>query len=341
VPGIDPQRLAELVADIGTTLAEPVSISGGARVFMTASAGYALAPRDGSESDDLTRRVELALERAKSVGDGAAVGFLPEMDLELARRRALEGALRTAVGQKAIDVAYQPIMEASGRRVVGVEALARWTDPHLGQVPPDVFVPLAEEMGLIGQIGELVLKRALADARAWPGITVAVNVSGAQIHHGDVATVVRDALDHLRFPPERLEIEVTESVLLTDERRADEQIKELQRLNAKVALDDFGSGYSSLMYLRKFGFDKLKIDRSFVVEIGKSHDNTVILASIIRLGLDLGMLITAEGIETEEQRAWLEAHGCHQLQGYLFSRPLPAAELAAFLAAHQQAAAAG
>jgi EAL domain-containing protein (putative c-di-GMP-specific phosphodiesterase class I) len=168
-----------------------------------------------------------------------------------------------------------------------------------------------------------------------------VNVSGAQIHHGDVATVVQDALVQLHFPPERLEIEVTESVLLSDERRADEQIKELQQLNAKVALDDFGSGYSSLMYLRKFGFDKLKIDRGFVVEIGKSHDNTVILASIIRLGLDLGMLITAEGIETEEQRAWLEAHGCHQLQGYLFSRPLPAAELAAFLAAHQKAAAAG
>ena len=222
-------------------------------------------------------------------------------------------------------------------RVLGVEALARWTDPDLGAVPPDVFVPLAEELGLIAPMGEIVLRRALTDALAWPEITVAVNVSGAQIHHGDVVAVVRDALAAIRFPPERLEIEVTESVLLTDERRADDQIKGLQSLNVKVALDDFGSGYSSLVYLRKFGFDKLKIDRSFIDEIGKSHDNTVILASIIRLGLDLGMLVTSEGIETEQQRAWLADSGCHQLQGYLFSRPLTAAQLGALLAAHRPA----
>jgi diguanylate cyclase (GGDEF)-like protein len=341
VPGINEERLPELLADIGTTLTEPVTIAGGARVFATASIGYALVPRDGTDSDDITRRVELALEHAKSSVNGNVAGFVPEMDLELARRRALESALRTATAAKAIDVVYQPIMDATGRRVVGVEALARWTDPVLGPVPPDVFVPLAEEMGLIGQIGELVLNRALSDGLAWPGITVAVNVSGAQIHHGDVANVVREALVQHRFPPERLEIEVTESVLLADEKRANEQIKELQALNAKVGLDDFGSGYSSLMYLRKFGFDKLKIDRSFIVEIGKSHDSTVILASIIRLGLDLGMVLTAEGIETEEERAWLEAHGCHQLQGYLFSKPLPAGALAAFLAAHAKTAAAG
>ena len=259
------------------------------------------------------------------------------MDLELSRRRALESALRAAIAQGTIGVAYQPVMDPTGKRVLGVEALARWTDPVLGPIPPDIFVPLAEELGLIGQMGDVVMRRALSDAHAWPAIVLAVNVSGAQIHHGDVVAVVRDMLAQSKFPPERLEIEVTEGVLLNDERRADEQIKGLQSLKAKVALDDFGSGYASVMYLRKFGFDKLKIDRSFIDEIGRSHDNTVILASIIRLGLDLGMVITAEGVETEQQRAWLEASGCHQLQGYLFSRPLPVAEFGKFLAARRPA----
>jgi diguanylate cyclase (GGDEF)-like protein len=335
IPWINAERVAEIANDIITALAEPVVIAGGARVFATASVGYLLAPRDGTRDDDLVRRVELALTKAKSEGGGIAIDFAPEMDLELSRRRALESALRAAITQGAIGVAYQPVVDPTGKRVLGVEALARWTDPMLGPIPPDVFVPLAEELGLIGQMGDIVMRRAMTDALAWPSIMLAVNVSGAQIHHGDVVAVVRDMLAQSQFPPERLEIEVTEGVLLSDERRADEQIKGLQALKAKVALDDFGSGYSSVMYLRKFGFDKLKIDRGFVDEIGRSHDNTVILASIIRLGLDLGMVITAEGIETEQQRAWLEASGCHQLQGYLFSRPLAAAELGKFLATHR------
>ena len=341
VPEIDAEHLAELAADIVTALAEPIDVAGGTRVFVTASVGYALAPRDGARSDDLVRRVELALDHAKAGGGGMAVAFAPEMDLELSRRRALEAALRAAVADKTIDVAYQPIMDPGGRRVLGVEALARWTDPLLGSVSPDVFVPLAEETGLITKIGELVLRRALADGLAWPGVKVAVNVSGAQIHHGDVVAVVGEALRTTKFPPQRLEIEITESVLLADERRADEQIKGLQSLGVAVALDDFGSGYSSLMYLRRFGFDKLKIDRSFIEEIGTSHESTVILASIIRLGLDLEMTITAEGIETSAQRDWLAAAGCHQLQGFLFSRPLSAGEITAFIGAHQPAAAAG
>ncbi len=335
VPWIDAERVAKIANDIVTALAEPVVIAGGARVFATASVGYLLAPHDGDRDDDLVRRVELALTKAKSEGGGLAIDFAPEMDLELSRRRALESALRTAIMKEAIGVAYQPVVDPTGKRVLGVEALARWTDPMLGPIPPDVFVPLAEEMGLIGRMGDIVMHRALTDAQAWPSITLAVNISGAQIHHGDVVAVVRDMLAQSQFPPERLEIEVTEGVLLSDERRADEQIKGLQALKAKVALDDFGSGYSSVMYLRKFGFDKLKIDRGFIDEIGRSQENTVILASIIQLGLDLGMVITAEGVETEQQRVWLEASGCHQLQGYLFSRPLAAAELGKFLAARR------
>jgi predicted signal transduction protein with EAL and GGDEF domain len=336
---MDPTAVAGLAARVVAVLVDPIEIPGGARVYLTSSVGYAVAPRDGDENDDLARRVGLAIAKAKDLGGDTAVAFAPEMDLELSRRRALESALRMAVADDAIGVAYQPIMDPTGRRVVAVEALARWTDPLLGTISPEVFVPLAEETGLIPRIGERVLRRAVADGLAWPDIYVSVNVSAAQIHHGDVVAVVRDVLSASRFPPERLEIEITESVLLVDEKRANEQIKALQSLGVKVALDDFGSGYSSLLYLRKFGFDKLKIDRSFIEEIGQSADSSVILASIIQLGLDLKMTITAEGIETPEQHRWLRASGCHQLQGYLFSRPLTAEQLALYLAAHRIAAA--
>ena len=186
------------------------------------------------------------------------------------------------------------------------------------------------------------MRRAVEDGKAWPGVNVAVNVSASQIHHGDVVEVVRNVLQESRFPAERLEIEITESVLLTDEKRANEQMRGLQALGVKVALDDFGTGYSSLQYLRRFGFDKLKIDRSFIDGAGAPQDSSIILASIIKLGQDLDLTITAEGVETAEQQSWLQASGCHQLQGYLFSRPLPAAQMTRFIAAHSaRAAAAG
>jgi diguanylate cyclase (GGDEF)-like protein len=339
VPDYGAAATAELATDIVTAMAEPFQLNDGTRIVISGSVGHATAPGDGETGDDLVRRAELALGTAKVGGGGRAVAFAREMDDELYHRRAVESALRAAVAAGNIDVVYQPQMSPDGMRVVGVEALARWTDARLGPITPDVFIPIAEETGLISRIGEIVLHRALADARAWPGITVAVNVSGAQIHHGDIVSVVADALREAAFPPRNLEIEVTESVLLADERRADEQIKGLQRLGVKVALDDFGSGYSSLLYLRKFGFDKLKIDRSFIQEIGTSKGGSVILGSIIRLGIDLKMTITAEGIETPEQHGWLAESGCHLLQGYLFSHPLSAAEISAFIAAHQQAAA--
>jgi diguanylate cyclase (GGDEF)-like protein len=336
--GIGAEGVALLAGRITAAVAEPITVSTGTKIFVTASVGHALAPRDGESSDDLVRRAELALTKAKERGGGLAVAFAPEMDLELSHRRALESALRTGVANDAIDVVYQPIMDPTGCRVLAVEALARWEDPLLGSISPEVFVPLAEETGLIPKIGEIVLRRAIADAMAWPEIEVAVNVSGAQIHHGDIVGSVRDALAASEFPPQRLVIEITESVLLVDERRANEQIRGLQRMGVKVALDDFGSGYSSLLYLRKFGFDKLKLDRSFIDEIGRSKDSTLILASIIRLGLDLRLGITAEGIETTRQHRWLKASGCHQLQGYLFSRPLTAEQMTAFLATHRTAA---
>jgi predicted signal transduction protein with EAL and GGDEF domain len=324
-----------MAKELVSILANPIYVLGGTRVVISVSVGYALAPQDGDRIDDLVRRVELALAKAKEDGGGVAAAFAPEMDLELSRRRALEAALRRALDNQAISVAYQPIMDSTGTQVVAVEALARWNDPMLGPVSPEVFIPLAEETGLIQKIGEFVLRRALLDGLAWRDVNVAVNVSAAQMHHGDVVPAVRTALTETRFPPDRLEIEITETVLLADEKRADEQIKGLQSLGVKVALDDFGAGHSSLPYLRKFGFDKLKIDRSFIDDVGKA-DSDIILASVIRLGLDLDLTITAEGVETPEQHRWLKTSGCHQLQGFLFSRPLTAEEMGAFIAQHRR-----
>ncbi len=340
VPGLDAAAGAELANDVIAALAEPFDLDSGTRVFIAASVGYAVGPRDGDTGDELMRRAELAVGKAKEDSEGGAVGFAPDMDAEVTYRLMLEAALRAAVAQGSIGVVYQPLMDPSGRHVLGVEALARWTEPNLGVISPDIFIPLAEETGLIQNIGELVLRRAVADSRAWPGISVAVNVSASQIHHGDIVQVVREALESSHFPAKRLEIEITESVLLADEKRANEQMRGLQALGVRVALDDFGTGYSSLQYLRRFGFDKLKIDRSFIDSAGDPMGNSVVLASIIRLGQDLDMTITAEGVETEEQRRWLQASGCHQLQGYLFARPLTAPDAAAFIAAHRADAAA-
>jgi len=333
-PGLDPDKTRELAEDVITALGEPFDLPGGTRVLATASVGYAISPADGRTGDDLLRRAELAVARAKDQSGKIAVAFAPEMEAQATYRRMLEIALRNAVEDGAIDVFYQPLMDASGSVVVGVEALARWTDPKFGPVSPDTFIPLAEETGLIQSLGKLVLCRAVADCKSWSNVNVAVNVSASQIHHGDVVEVVRGVLQESQFPAQRLEIEITESVLLADERRANEQMRGLQALGVKVALDDFGTGYSGLQYLRRFGFDKLKIDRSFIDGAGEPQDNSVILASIIKLGQDLSLTITAEGVETVQQQRWLQQSGCHQLQGYLFSRPIPTDQMTAFIAAH-------
>jgi diguanylate cyclase (GGDEF)-like protein len=330
-PRLTEEATRELASDILAALAEPFDV-GGTSVIVAVSVGYAIGPRDGAKGDELLRRAELAVDKAKSEMTETAVAFAPEMDAEITYRHMLEMALRDAIAYGAIDVYYQPLMDAAGARVVGVEALARWTDPTLGTISPEIFIPLAEETGLIQSIGETVLHRAIQDSKAWRGISVAVNVSASQIHHGDVVEVVREALIDSEFGAGRLEIEITESVLLADEKRANEQMRGLQALGVKVALDDFGTGYSSLQYLRRFGFDKLKIDRSFIDGAGAPQESSVILASIIKLGQDLDLTIVAEGVETREQQRWLQAAGCDQLQGYLFSRPLPAAQMAEFIA---------
>jgi len=333
-PGLGNAGVAQLARRVIAQLTEPFDVDG-TRVFISTSVGHALGLHDGDTGDELMRRAELAVDKAKENSDSVAVAFAPDMDAEVTYRLMLETALRAAVAEEAIEVVYQPLMDPSGKHVLAVEALARWTDPDFGVISPDIFIPLAEETGLIQAIGALVLRRAVNDSKAWPDVSVAVNVSASQIHHGDVVDVVRQALIESRMPAHRLEIEITESVLLTDEKRANEQMRGLQALGVRVALDDFGTGYSSLQYLRRFGFDKLKIDRSFIDGAGDPRGSSVVLASIIRLGQDLDLTITAEGVETEEQRRWLQAAGCHQLQGFLFSRPLTAAEMVGFIASHR------
>lgn len=333
--GLEDPHFDELANDIIAALAEPFDLDSGTRIFMTVSLGYAIGLRDGGTADELMRRAELAAGKAKAGRAETAIAFAPDMEAELTYRLMLEAALRDSVANDGIDVVYQPVMDPSGHRVLGVEALARWTDVELGPISPDIFIPLAEEAGLIQNIGEIVLRRAIKAGADWPDINIAVNVSASQIHHGDVVEVVRDALSDAQFPAERLEIEITESVLLADEKRANEQMRGLQSLGVRIALDDFGTGYSSLQYLRQFGFDKLKIDRSFIDGAVEPVGSPVVLTSIIKLGQDLGLRITAEGVETEEQKLWLQSAGCHELQGYLFSRPLTEEHMTAFIAAHR------
>ena len=238
-----------------------------------------------------------------------------------------------AIERNELTVAYQPIVNNSGENVVGVEALCRWTHPIRGEIPPSEFIPIAENSGLIIELGEWVLRRACIDGNAWPSITVAVNVSPLQFRRSDFVDVVERILAETGFDPTRLELEVTESTLLGNVDTAELAMFRLKALGVRLALDDFGTGYSSLLYLRRFPFDKLKIDRSFVHSIERAADAAAIVHAVVSLGRGLGMKVTAEGVETAEQHLFLRAAGIHSMQGYRFGRPGPAADISARLAA--------
>jgi EAL domain-containing protein (putative c-di-GMP-specific phosphodiesterase class I) len=229
-------------------------------------------------------------------------------------------------------VAYQPIVNNSGETVLGVEALCRWTHPERGEIGPAEFIPVAEHSGLIIELGEQVLRRACLDGKAWPGLTISVNVSPLQFRRTDFVDVVERILRETDFDPTRLELEVTESTLLGNVETAELAMFRLKALGVRLALDDFGTGYSSLQYLRRFPFDKLKIDSSFVRSIERAADAAAIVHAVVSLGRGLGMKVTAEGVETAEQQLFLRAAGVHSMQGYRFGRPCSAADIAARLA---------
>jgi diguanylate cyclase (GGDEF)-like protein len=307
----------------------------GLRLNVHASIGIALSPQDGTVLDHLLNYADLAMYKAKSDGKGCYRLFEAAMDVELQRRRNLETDLRRALEVGELEPYYQPLLMLSSNQICGFEALVRWRHPDRGLVMPDEFIPLAEETGLISAIGELVLRRACHDALLWPsGLKVAVNLSPVQFHASrQLVEVVRDALRESGLPPERLELEITESVLLHDNEQAVAALQEIRALGVSFAMDDFGTGYSSLSYLRQFPFSKVKIDRSFVKDLGTSAESRAIVQAVTELGLSLGMIVTAEGVETSLQLRELAAHGCTQGQGYLFSPALPANEATAL--AHQ------
>jgi EAL domain-containing protein (putative c-di-GMP-specific phosphodiesterase class I) len=247
-------------------------------------------------------------------------------------RHALELDLRKALIAGEFELHYQPLIDLASGRVCGFEALARWNHPERGVIVPDVFIPVAEEIGLIVPLGDWVLKQACRDAATWPGkLSVAVNLSAAQFRNSTLALSVTAALGASGLNAKRLELEITESVLLQDDRTVLDVLHQMRGLGVRISMDDFGTGYSSLSYLRSFPFDKIKIDRSFIRELGRKNDCVAIIRAVTRLGNNLGMATTAEGVETDEQLEILRAEGCTQAQGFLFSTPRPAAEVPAML----------
>jgi diguanylate cyclase (GGDEF)-like protein len=332
-----------LATQLVARLSEPYLVDGH-RVTVGASVGIAFAPRDGRDSYTLLKMADLALYRAKARGRGTCEEFDPVMDAEAQARRGLEEDLREALLRGQFELHYQPLLNLPTDRISGFEALLRWNHPTRGVVPPATFIPVAEEIGLIGPLGDWVLRTACAEAATWPAhLKVAVNLSPVQFKSRSLVTSVVQALAASGLLAQRLELEITESVLLAETDSNINQLHQLRRLGVRIAMDDFGTGYSSLSYLRAFPFDKIKIDRSFVRDLGPidrkhaddeaSYQGAAIIRAVAGLGASLGMCITAEGVETGDQLNRVRAEGCTEVQGYHLSPPRPAVELSALLCA--------
>ncbi|HUI94837.1 MAG TPA: PAS-domain containing protein [Xanthobacteraceae bacterium] len=323
----DPADTTALAGRIFTALRAPYDLHGH-QLVADVSIGIAIAPDDGHEPDQLLKNADLALYGAKADGRGAYRFFEPEMDARMKTRRALEEDLRKALTRGEFELYYQPVLDLEADRIGTCEALIRWNHPQRGRISPAEFIPIAEETGLIMPIGEWVLRQACADAATWPrDVNVAVNLSAAQFKLPSLSRVVVGALAAAGLPPRNLELEITESVLIQSSATVSSTLRELHGLGVRFAMDDFGTGYSSLGYLRNYPLDKIKIDRSFVSDLNAEESSGSIVRAIIALARSLGMSTTAEGVETEEQLAALRAAGCTEIQGFLFSRPLPHAQL--------------
>jgi diguanylate cyclase (GGDEF)-like protein len=328
--GHDAAAAVKLGERLHAVFAEPLPV--GQSWQITVGIGLAQAPADGTSGEELARRAALALRAAKRDGRGSVRRFAPQIETESAERSFLLGELNTAIAEQSFDVHYQPIVAADGSAVVGVEALLRWTHATRGEIPPSVFIPVAEQDGLMSKLGEIVLRRALHDAARWPKLFVAVNVSPLQIRDPRFVALVRAVIAEAGIAPSRVVLEMTEGVLIHDPDETLRRLEALCALGVEIALDDFGTGYSSLSYLQKFPFQRLKIDRAFVASLGTIGNAGAIIQSIVTLGHALGMSVLAEGIETDEQRVLLRLAGCDELQGFLFARPSSAAAIDALLA---------
>jgi predicted signal transduction protein with EAL and GGDEF domain len=301
-------------------------------VVIDTSIGIAVAPNDGVEPDELLKNADMALYGAKADGRGTYRFFEPEMDARMKSRRVLELALRAALANNQFELFYQPLVSLADNTVTSCEALLRWRHPERGMIPPSEFIPVAEDIGLIVPIGEWVIRKACADAARWrDDVKVAVNLSPIQFLNKSLVTVVVGALAAAGLPASRLEIEITESVLMQNTETTLEALHQLRALGVKISMDDFGTGYSSLSYLRSFPFDKIKIDRCFIKDLATGADSGAIVLAIAGLARDLGMVTTAEGVETQQQLDQVRALGCTEMQGFLFSPPQPQAALAPLL----------
>jgi diguanylate cyclase (GGDEF)-like protein len=323
----DLQTLADRIINV---VRAPYAIMGHT-LSIGASIGITSIARDTGEVADIMRRADVALYRAKNEGRNRACIYDADMDADLRERKEMERDLKDAIEYNDLMIAYQPLVGPSGENMVGVEALCRWHHPIRGEIPPAKFIPVAEHSELIIPLGEWVLRQACIEAKAWPGLTLAVNVSPLQFRRPDFVKVVARILAETGFPPELLELELTESTLVGNVEEAGTAMRELKALGVQLALDDFGTGYSSLLYLRTFPFDKLKIDRSFVRNIESAADSAAIVHAVVSLGRGLGMKVTAEGVETAEQHLFLRAAGVHSLQGFRFGRPGTALDITARL----------
>ncbi|WP_430254954.1 bifunctional diguanylate cyclase/phosphodiesterase [Neorhizobium sp. DAR64872/K0K18] len=305
----EPFVIGERVAVIGTSI------------------GVAISPRGNVPGEELVRRADMAMYRAKETGRGRYENYRPEMDAEREERNRLEVDLRIAIERREINIVYQPVVDATNWRLIGVEALARWTRKGYGPVPPDVFIPIAESSGLIDQLGLFVMHRACERIADWPGIKLAVNISPGQFRDPEFSQHVASMFRKTGTDPSRITLEMTEGYFIQNPDRARAAIARLKKLGVEIALDDFGAGFSSVGYLRQFGFDRMKIDRSLVHAMSEGDHAVQTLQATVALARSLGMPVTAEGVESEDQALKLRMTGCDELQGYFFGRPMEAHEI--------------
>jgi diguanylate cyclase (GGDEF)-like protein/PAS domain S-box-containing protein len=328
---VRPEDAVLLARRLLEAVGEPYLLDGHS-VVIGASIGIAMSPGDGDESEKLLKHADMALSRAKNDSRGTFSFFESGMDARAQSRRKIEIDLRDAIQGDVLRPYYQPLIDLATGRITGFEALVRWPHPERGMISPAEFIPVAEETGLINALGSLILHRACRDAVAWPDdIRVAVNLSPLQFRAGNLLSVVMEALKQSGLPARRLELEITETLLLEKSSQVQATLHALRALGVRISMDDFGTGYSSLSYLRSFPFDKIKIDQSFVRGLGANNDAQAIVRAIISLGAGLGVTITAEGVETEGELNCLRSEGCHEAQGFLFSQARPNAEIVAML----------
>ncbi len=327
-PAPQPETAEALAERLSAALDVDIEIEGNPmRVGLTI--GIGVFPQDGADALTLIANADAALFRAKSEARGSVRFFEMSMDTQLRERRALQQDLRNAIGRDEFMLHYQPQAQIDGE-ITGFEALARWHHPRHGLVAPATFIPLAEESGVIVALGEWILRSACREAASWPKpLHIAINLSPVQFQRGDLAKLVHEVLLETGLSPSRLELEITEGVLIGDFTRRGGHLRRLKNLGVRIAMDDFGTGYSSLSYLQSFPFDKIKIDRSFVANLGHSRQAVTIIRAVIALGRGLDLPVVAEGVETEEQLTFLRTEHCNEIQGFLVGRPLPIADYAA------------